>query len=397
MRKSHSEAFVFLLILMPIYTSAQQVHYIIEGSIKNQKMNKFAYLYVPSTHSILKKSLIADGRFSFSGYVTKDDLISELFLSSSNSLSKDWYYENINKIQKRPVVLENQIISININNNPKNAIIKGGDLNDQYNQIYTIDQQYAINWKKINNKYNMLLGRANDSQRIKEDINAERQNELLLLESSYFNQQVMFAEKNITSPFTLYILNGLSGIGSITNNINYNKINSIYQKLPEKEKATQLGKRIKNNLSLQEVRINSSVNVNDKAPFFQIKTSKGKMFNLNTYKGTYILLDFWASWCGPCRGEFPYMKEVYQRFHDQGLDILTISLDTSKSKWEKASLEEQLPWIDALSPEGFKSKLAGLYHITFIPQNFLIGPNGNVIAKNMRGESLMKGIQKILK
>lgn len=397
MRKPYSAVFIFLLILTPIYTSAQQVHYIIEGSIKNQGINKFAYLYVPSSNSILKKSIITNRRFSFSGYVTKDDLISELFLSSRNSLSKDWYYENINKIQKRPVVLENQTISVRIINNPKDAIIKGGELNDQYNQIYNIEQQYAINWRKINNKYNELSGIANNSKHIKEEIDAKRQNELLLLENSYFNQQVMFVEKNITSPFTLYILNGLSGIGSVTNGIDYNKINSIYEKLPEKEKTTELGKRIKNNLYRQATLINQSVNVNDKAPSFSIRTSKGKMFNLNNYKGKYILLDFWASWCGPCRGEFPYMKEVYKRFHDKGLNIFTISLDTSELKWEKASLEEQLPWIDALSPEGFKSKLAELYHITFIPQNFLIGPNGNVIAKNMRGESLMKGIQKILK
>lgn len=388
--------FICLIIIAPFQIYGQQVNYQITRSCASNGNNKYAYLFIPSTPSILRKTEIINAHFTFKGTTSEQAVVADLFVSPMGTLSKDWYYKNISKIQKRPTVLEDQPVQIIMSNNPEEAIVKGGELNNQENQLFGIKQWYSSQWKETFNKYketmDVLKGSANDEK----DIEALRQNQLLLLQKTYFNKELTFAEEHITSPFTLDILNGLSGVSSKVNAFDYDTLKSLYEKLPQKERESNIGKRIKKYLAEQKNLINLSVKMGEKAPPFEIKTLQGKDFELKNYSGKYLLVDFWASWCGPCRREFPYIKEAYKEYHERGFDILTISLDTSVSQWKKACSEEGLPWMNAQSISGFKGKLAKLYHITFIPQNFLINPHGQVVAKNIRGEDVITAIKKAI-
>jgi len=113
-------------------------------------------------------------------------------------------------------------------------------------------------------------------------------------------------------------------------------------------------------------------------------------------KGNYVLLEFWASWCGPCRKEIPHLKEAYSHFNSKGFDIYGISIDSSKKAWEKASEQEQFPWTNSLAIKEKGKDAQIIYNVSSIPANFLLSPDGKIVAKNLRGEALAKKLEELL-
>jgi thiol-disulfide isomerase/thioredoxin len=114
----------------------------------------------------------------------------------------------------------------------------------------------------------------------------------------------------------------------------------------------------------------------------------GKPVSLSSFRGKYVLIDFWASWCGPCRSENPNVVAAYHKFKDKNFTILGVSLDRSKDSWMKAIYDDQLAWTQVSDLKYWSNEVAAKYKIQSIPQNFLVGPDGKIVAKNLRGENL---------
>lgn len=125
------------------------------------------------------------------------------------------------------------------------------------------------------------------------------------------------------------------------------------------------------------------------APDIELSDPNGKVRSLNSLKGKYVLIDFWASWCGPCKMEMPNVVELYQRYKSKGFTIFSVSLDEDQAKWKEAIQSWGMTWPDHVSDlQGWKSNLPQLYQFDGIPYTVLINPEGKIIGTNLRGQKL---------
>jgi peroxiredoxin len=132
------------------------------------------------------------------------------------------------------------------------------------------------------------------------------------------------------------------------------------------------------------------------APDFEEKKADGTTMKLSDLRGQVVLLDFWASWCGPCRAENPNVVRLYNKYKDQGFTVMSVSLDKDGKKWQEAIKKDNLSWPNHVSDlQGWSSKAAGKYQVRGIPFTVLIDRDGNIIDTKLRGESLAMELEKL--
>ena len=160
-------------------------------------------------------------------------------------------------------------------------------------------------------------------------------------------------------------------------------LGELYNGLDEHIQTSYTGKIIKATL---DAAIKTAIG--QPAPEFAQTDVKGKSIAVSSFKGQYLLIDFWASWCGPCREENPAVLKAYERFHAKGFSILGVSLDEKKDPWLEAIKKDGLKWTQVSDLKGWKNSAALLYGVSGIPMNFLLDKNGKIIAKGLSGEDL---------
>lgn len=141
----------------------------------------------------------------------------------------------------------------------------------------------------------------------------------------------------------------------------------------------------------------TAIKVGALAPDFTLPDPNGKMISLRSFRGKYVLVDFWAGWCGPCRAENPNVVRAYQQFKNKNFTILGVSLDKNKESWMQAIQEDQLTWTHVSDLQFWNSAVVPLYSIEGIPYNVLLDPEGKVVAQNLRGGELHSKLAEILK
>lgn len=168
-------------------------------------------------------------------------------------------------------------------------------------------------------------------------------------------------------------------------------VSELYNNLSENVKSSSYGKSVKKFLDL-----NKNPQIGDKYVDFSMTNEKGKLIKLSDFEGKLLLLDFWASYCGPCIAEYPALREAYSKFNKDGFEIVSISEDQTKESWLKAIENNEMNWINLWQKDGNKAAPYLIYGINGIPDNFLIDKNGIIVARNLRGKNLISEIQKNL-
>lgn len=169
------------------------------------------------------------------------------------------------------------------------------------------------------------------------------------------------------------------------------ELDSLYRALDAPVRNSILG------MQVQEVLRGAKLTaVGNPAPAFTQDDVDGKPVALSSFRGKYLLVDFWASWCGPCRQENPAVVKAWQQYHGKGFSIVGISLDDQKERWVAAIKKDGLTWTQVSDLKGWDNQVAALYGIKGIPMNFLLDKSGTIIAKGLTGEALEKKLAELL-
>lgn len=167
---------------------------------------------------------------------------------------------------------------------------------------------------------------------------------------------------------------------------------SYMNQLDSKIQESHFGKKMTELIHADEITA-----IGKPAPTFTLEDVNGKKVSLSSFKGKYVLIDFWASWCAPCRAENPNVVAAYNKFKNKNFTILGVSLDENKKQWLAAIAKDNLKWKHVSDLAGWNSLAVGLYNIKSIPSNFLIDPEGKIIAKNLQGVELENQLNNLLK
>ena len=165
-----------------------------------------------------------------------------------------------------------------------------------------------------------------------------------------------------------------------------NNIEGIKTKFANKNYASKL-------VNLISSKESNPIAIGKKVPDFLLTTINGKSVGPQSFKGKYLLLDFWASWCGPCRAEVPNVKEAYKKYRSKGFEVLGISTDQDNTSWQNAVKQMDMQWTSVRDASG---EVSTLFNIQYIPTVYLIGPDGTILAENVRGKKLEELLSKYL-
>ncbi|WP_010251282.1 redoxin domain-containing protein [Myroides injenensis] len=198
-----------------------------------------------------------------------------------------------------------------------------------------------------------------------------------------------YLEENPQSIVTLVTMNEYTQRGYLGKE----EVLETYNNLNDELKESMIAKSMKN---YADQMADPKVKIGDKAPDFSAKTPEGTELSLKDALGKVTIIDFWASWCGPCRAENPKVVALYEDYHDKGLNIIGVSLDKEENKWKEAIKKDGLTWYQISNLAYWQDPIAQEYEVKGIPATFILDENGVVIAKNLRGKKLREKISSIL-
>ena len=339
-----------------------QIKYTVSGTYTEN--GKKVYLIDQLTDKAIDSMVVADGKFSFTGTADKDALM------AVKAEKRSWMIDFFN--DGTPVI-------INVND----STLKGSPLNERLAKL------------EVEQDIPRRIMSAKTSKMSKEEI-MEHQDELMDEMNKMIDNMTAFANKVFKEERNSLIPVVFAGYYFVDNGVEaYDELvkeNVMFANHPYLKKTRDDVEAI-----LKPKDSPKTAFIGQQFTDLEMADPDGKMHKISELvgEGKYVLVDFWASWCGPCRAEMPNVLEAYNKYHEKGFEVIGVSFDEKKDAWIKAVNQLKMPWLQISDLKGWKCAAAPIYKIDGIPDNILIDPQGKIIERALRGKALQSRLQKI--
>ncbi len=333
------------------------------GSVKNLDNGVLTLNYTKNKEWVEEPIQVTDGKFSHQGTVDYPQVV---FIDSENSQSYPSAF-----------FLDNSNITLEFDPKESNLIVKGSALHDEYLAFKaSTDDAFS---KKYEALYLAFEDVKDDAERDSIDNAIERLSE---------QRKAIIEAYIIDNPDSFIAASAIVDTYGIEPDVE--ELEGIYNRLSPRIKASGIGNKIAKTLEIAKITA-----VGNPAIDLTVNSVEDKPITLSDLKGKYVLLEFWASWCTPCRAENPEIKKAYAIYKEKGFEIYAVSLDVNKSEWENAIKEDGLEWLHVSDLKN-SNAAANTYGVEAIPMNFLIDKEGKIIEKGLSGAELIKKLKTIL-